>query len=118
MGSTNALSLLGVLVVAGCATPVTELGALCDLGKPESLKPKTFSSIRIGMTRAQVERILGKEKYSPIDGQDYFGTAGECEVEPGIMAACGYVIEYRDYSVDPARDTGRVMSCRWGGIGE
>ena len=70
------------------------------------------------MTRAQVERVLGREKYSPIDGQDYFSTEGDCEVEPGVMASCGYVIEYRDYADDLVRDTGRVMSCDWGGIGE
>jgi hypothetical protein len=118
MRGTNGLLLVALLVIAGCATPAAELGALCELEGPESLKPKTFGSIRIGMTRAQVERVLGREKYSPIDGQDYFSTAGDCEVEPGVMASCGYVIEYRDYSKEPVRDTGRVMSCSWGGIGE
>ena len=107
---------MGLLVIAGCATPAAKLGALCDLRGPETLKPKTFNSIRIGMKRAQVEKILGREKYSPIDGQDYFSTGGDCEVEAGHMGYCGYVIEYRDYPDD--RDTGRVTSCHWGGIGE
>jgi hypothetical protein len=37
---------------------------------------------------------------------------------PGVVAGCGYVIDYRDFSKDPARDTGRVTGCSWGGIGE
>ena len=118
MRGAKTLCLVALVLMVGCATPVPETGAPCESDGPESLKPETFSSIHIGMTRAQVERVLGKQKYSPIDGQDYFSTPGRCEVDPEHMAPCGYVIEYRDFSKDPAKDTGRVMSCSWGGVGE
>jgi len=112
-----ALAILIAVAAAGAAS-APKVGSLCESDGPLSLRPKSYDSIHIGMTRAQVEGILGSPDYSPIDGQDYFSTHGECEVAPGRTAGCGFVIEYRDYSKSPLRDTGRVVECSWGGIGE
>jgi len=111
------LSAVVLTLLAACAVPPGATPVLCTSRGNEALKPSTFASIHLGMTRAQVERILGKEKYSPIDGQDYYSTEGECEVEPGIMGSCVFVIEYRDVATS-SRDTGRVTGCFWGGVGE
>ena len=105
-------------LLVSCETPSERTGSACTSDGPESLKPASFSSIHVGMTRTQVERILGKPDHTPIDGQDYFGTPGECEVEPGYMGQCIFVIEYRDDSKPRRRDTGRVTGCYWGGVGE
>ena len=107
-------SLLGGCMASPSASPATP----CESDGPIQLRPATFASIHVGMTRSQVNLVLGRPDYSPGVGQDYFYTGGKCEVAPGHMAGCGYVIEYRDYSKTPLRDTGRVMSCGWGGIGE
>jgi hypothetical protein len=100
------------------AQPAASVGAHCELNGPAELRPATLATIRIGMTREQVREILGPPDYSPVDGQDYHSTPGECELETGRMAPCGYVIEYRDYSSATAENTGRVVECRWGAIGE
>jgi hypothetical protein len=110
------LVLMALGAVGASSSP--KVGSVCESDGPLSLRPKSYDSIRIGMTRAKVEGILGSPDYSPIDGQDYSSTDGECEVAPGRTAGCGYIIEYRDYSKTPLKDTGRVVECSWGAIGE
>ena len=107
-------SQLGGCMASSIVSPATP----CESDGPLQLRPATFESIHVGMTRSQVKSILGRPDYSPGEGQDYYFTGGECEIVPGRTAGCGYVIEYRDYSKTPLMDTGRVMSCCWGGIGE
>ena len=81
------------------------------------------------MSKEAVDRILGAPTYSPVDGQYYYPTDGDCpmpndEPEGPRTAPCGVVAEFRvtDYSVDedPPRTTvtGILESCWWGGIGE
>jgi hypothetical protein len=113
------LSLVAFLVVGAAGAPSSEgSGPVCESDGPLQLRPQTFDRIRIGTARAEVEHILGSPDYSPARGQDYFSTPGECEVEPGRKTGCGFVIDYRDYSANPSPDTGRVVKCRWGAIGE
>jgi hypothetical protein len=113
--------LFALTLLAACAAIPEGSGQNCDSAGPESLKPATLGLIRVGMTRAQVENILGKPDHSPVEGQDYYSTSGECELEQGIMGPCVLVIEYRAYP-DPTsrrtRLTGRVTGCFWGGVGE
>lgn len=119
MRRATVFCLVAVSALCECVAQASDMpGATCESIGPRNLQPKTFSSIGIGMTRAEVELILGTPDYSPVDGQYYFATPGQCEVAPGRTAGCGYVIDYRDYSKEPPRNSGRVTSCWWGGIGE
>lgn len=90
----------------------------CESNGPSKLRPPSYDAIRIGMTRERVQRILGSPDYSPVEGLDYYSTGGDCEIEPGRSTSCGFVISYRDDSKDPPRDTGRIVECSWGAIGE
>lgn len=105
-------------VICAGASCSSRVASTCETDSPSALMPKSFDSIRIGMTKAEAEAILGPPDYSPIDGQYYFSTGGDCEVAPDRMASCGFIIEYRDHSKSPGEDTGRIVECRWGGIGE
>lgn len=119
MRHAKGLTLVTLSLLCCClAQSSGTVGPICADDGPRHLRPKTINSIRIGMTRARVEAILGEPDYSPVDGQYYFSTPGDCEMVPGVAAGCGYIIDYRDFSKDPVRDTGRVTGCSWGGIGE
>lgn len=112
------LALVSMIAMLTMSCSSTGPGEHCESTGPADLRPKSFASIRIGMARTEVHGFLGAPDYSPIEGQDYHSTPGECELEPGRTASCGFVIEYRDTSKDPAPDTGRIVECRWGAIGE
>ena len=89
----------------------------CTIDGPLSLLPASVKQVRLGMSKAELERLLGQATYSPIDGQYYFTTGGECPLEAtGRHAACGVIAEFRrapDYRVTDA-----LQSCTWGAIGE
>ena len=117
MRASLPLSFVATLLLTACVGPSAETKGDCVPEKPESLAPNVLSSIHIGMTRAQVEALLGKPGYSPTDGQDYYGIGGECKGETERFIPCTLVIEYRDTS-DRPKDTGRVTGCFWGWVGE
>jgi hypothetical protein len=76
-----------------------------------------FGRLRVGISRKEVERLLGKPSYSPIEGQYYYGSDAFCshDVE-GPSGPCGVVVEYRkppEYVL-----TGYLQSCWFGAIRE
>jgi hypothetical protein len=89
----------------------------CDVNGPAALVPASVKQVRLGMSTREVEGLLGKATYSPIDGQYYYSTGGECPLEAtGRNAPCGVIADFRrgpDYRV-----TDTLQSCTWGAIGE
>lgn len=91
----------------------------CYLDGPSELMPDEVRQIHIGMTWPELTKLLGEENYSPIDGQYYFSTGGDCPLDDTEhLGGCGVVAEFRDYSVEPLKVTDRLKACSWGGIGE
>ena len=111
------LTLMAVCL-AGCGARTSTVG--CSIDGPEHLVPEKVRRIHLGMAKAELENVLGEADYSPIDGQFYFSTGGDCPLEDTQnMAPCGVVAEFRDYRAgsDPVL-TDTLQSCWWGGIGE
>lgn len=73
------------------------------------------------MARSEVEELLGKADYSPIEGQEYYAsdrreTAGSGKEQvTQIDITVGLVVEYRD---EQGTQTGQVQRFWLGRIGE
>ena len=86
---------------------------------PAQLLPDNVGGVRLGMSKRELEALLGPADYSPIDGQFYFSTGGECPLGgTDRLAPCGLVADFRDYGSGEAVLTESLQSCWWGGIGE
>ena len=111
----SAVILAGGLCAIGCRGGDERRG--CDVNGPAALVPARVKQVRLGMSTREVEGLLGKATYSPIDGQYYYSTGGECPLEGADRnAPCGVIAEFRggpDYKV-----TDVLQSCTWGAIGE
>ena len=108
--------LVGVVLLvqaSACACSLKVQKRFCKMEVPPDRVPATSKQIRSGMSRADVEEILGKSNYSPMQGQHYYSTGGVCEVAPGRSVPCGYVLEYEGDDLDA-----RLDSCWWGGVAE
>ena len=72
--------------------------------------------LHLGMSRAEVERLLGKPDYSPIDGQYYYSSDRRTESGTPI----GLIVEYRitDPRTATVTATGKLESFFLGPIGE
>ena len=92
----------------------------CRLEGAGQHMPALVAKVRLGMTLAQVQHLLGDIDYTPVAGQHYFSTVGDCPLDDrGIhQAACGVVADFNDYNVEPSviRDT--LQACWWGALGE
>jgi hypothetical protein len=107
--------LAGALCSAGCRHVAGNTG--CEVNGPAHLVPATVKRVRLGMSKPELERILGEVNYSPIEGQYYFSTGGECPLEGANRnAPCGVVADFR--RAPEYRITGSLQSCTWGAIGE
>ena len=100
----------------------------CEIWSPANPPPDAIKQIRLGMSYLEVVELLGEPDYSPIVGQYYHSTGGNCTTDGGPDAPCGFVLEYRtiDYGSsdgisvtlpDNVEDY-RLQGCSWGGIGE
>jgi hypothetical protein len=109
-------SVLLIVCVTACH-PQTDVPG-CEISGPEVLLPERVKQVRLGMTKNELEDVLGQADYSPVEGQYYFSTGGNCPLDEGDrVASCGVVAEFRDYSNDGVL-TGSLQTCRWGAIGE
>lgn len=115
-----ALLPLAGLCCAGCRPSAGSAG--CTVEGPARLVPENVKRIHLGISRAELERILGEADYSPAEGQFYFSTGGECPLEDADREApCGVVAEFRRTTHDATLGrvpTDSLQSCWWGGIGE
>ena len=107
-----------VALLAGCQ-PVRPAGA-CLVDGPEALLPANVLEVRPGMSRDALVRLMGEPDYSPVEGQYYFSTGGDCPLGiDGHEAPCGLVASFGpDEDADGAGVPGRLESCWWGAIGE
>jgi hypothetical protein len=81
--------------------------------------PEKVKRIHLGMPKAALEVVLGEADYSPVDGQFYFSTGGECPLDgAGRLAPCGVIAEFRVNAGDEMRVTDSLQWCSWGAIGE
>lgn len=111
--------LLSVLCFKLC--PVVAGQAACEIQGPVNLVPEKVRQVRLGMSMGALEQLLGPADYSPIQGQYYFSTGGDCPLDEDgeRMASCGLVVDFRDYgNAGEPLLTGSIQSCWWGGIGE
>lgn len=100
-------------------------GSGCRIEGPSGLLPKAVTRIRIGMSKADLEGILGAPDYSPAEGLYYFSTGGDCPVgETTRLVSCGVVAEFRGAYSDETGEQGeqgeqdKLQSCWWGAIAE
>lgn len=93
--------------VRDCQSSMSAAG--CAIEGPADRVPDAVGQLRLGMSKAEVERHLGPADYSPVEGQYYFSTGGDCPLDDeGREASCGVVAEFRP----------GLASCWWGAIGE
>ncbi|PPE69939.1 hypothetical protein IS481_00325 [Caldimonas thermodepolymerans] len=112
-------ALVGTLPVALTHARPPQAPAACDVMGPEDLMPPAARRVRTGMTRAQLDALLGPPAYSPVEGQYYYSTGGDCPVEGRDReASCGLVADFNDYGGDEAVLKATLQSCWWGAIGE
>lgn len=101
------------LLLGGGSGTANAAQPFCEIHGPADRAPATIHRLQAGMSRAEVEKILGEHDYSPARGQFYFATGGGCELEPGRIAPCGYVLDFSG-----AAPTSTLVSCWWGAVGE
>lgn len=107
---------LSILFAPSCHAASIAKG--CNVLGPVEFMPERVKHVRFGMTLVELEAVMGKADYSPIEGLFYFSTGGDCPLEDsGRVASCGLVAEFRDYGKDDVL-TGSLQSCWWGGVGE
>jgi hypothetical protein len=110
------LALLAVCF-AGCQAETNAVG--CTIEGPNHLIPEKVRHVQLGMSKGELESVLGEADYSPTEGQFYFSTGGDCPLEGSDRpAACGVVAEFRESNGSDLVLTESLQACWWGGIGE
>ncbi len=73
--------------------------------------------LRLGLPQAEVERLLGKPDYSPIEGQFYYSTS---DLKTGEGTPLGLIVEYRSLNVRTGEMllTRKLESVYFGPVGE
>jgi hypothetical protein len=112
-----AVTLLAICIT-GCRVEPSAQG--CQITGPKKRLPQNVKLVQLGMTLGEVEKLLGAADYSPVEGQYYFSTGGDCPLEDsGRTASCGLVAEFRDYGQGGEAELKETLqSCWWGAIGE
>jgi hypothetical protein len=91
----------------------------CELNGPPAQAPAAVKKLRLGISKFDLEAALGQADYSPIDGQYYFTTGGDCFVEGSDhRAPCGVVADFRKDEGSDFKVTQSMQSCWWGAIAE
>lgn len=110
------LLVLTLACLAGCHAQTSA----CRIEGPRHLMPDKIMRVKLGMSKLELENVLGEADYSPSDGELYFSTGSDCPLEDtGRLAPCGVVAKFRDdrSGGDPVL-TESLQSCWWGAIGE
>ncbi len=112
--------ILGALAASGCAPKTDELSRLsAGFRKEHDLRSLTLilGHLSLGMPRAEVEQILGRPDYSPIEGLYYYAVSDR-KTEEGTPI--GLIVEYRRTDVRTGETvlSGKLESLYLGPIGE
>jgi hypothetical protein len=97
---------------SGMRGPEDPIPRGCDIDGPAALAPAYLHKLKLGMSRAEAEALLGAPSYSPSPGQFYYSTGDGCRVETEDRAfevPCGFVVQYSGQ---------RLETCWWGPIAE
>lgn len=111
---------LGLAAGAACRTAPAEPAAASASYRQrhdfESLS-RLLGHIRLGMTKAEVEKLLGPPTYSPIDGQYYYVAADRRTPEGTPL---GLAVDYRRTNPRTGEEiaSGRLETFWLGPIGE
>lgn len=109
---------LGILVACGSRTRTpAELSSAFQRDHDFRSLTGLLSHLTLGQSQAEVERLLGKPTYSPIDGQVYYATSNR-ETEDGTPV--GLILEYRRTNPRTGQTLamGKLESIYLGPIGE
>lgn len=109
-----------VLLLVSCAPDIHDPAEISARFRQEhryETLSRLLAHLRLGMTRAEVEKLLGPPDYSPIDGQYYYHTSDRQTAE-GVPI--GLVVDYRRTNVRTGEEiaTGLLESFWIGPIGE
>ena len=95
------------------------MAAGCVVDGPSQLMPAQLERIYLGMSKADLEAVLGPADYVPAEGLYYFSTGGDCGLDDEQRtSSCGVVADFRKAERTEPELTDRLQSCRWGAIGE
>jgi len=110
------LTALSAACVSQTDSPLT-LAAKFKKGHDYQSLALLLSHVRLGMTRAEVEELLGRPDYSPIEGQYYYALSDR-KTEEGTPV--GLIVEYRrvNYQTGETVASGKLESLTLGPIGE
>ncbi|OGD25349.1 MAG: hypothetical protein A2Y56_10125 [Candidatus Aminicenantes bacterium RBG_13_63_10] len=111
---------LAMGILAACGSEVrssAELSAAFQKDHGYESLAALIGHLRLGMPRAEVERLLGQPTYSPIDGQYYYAVSDR-RTEEGTPI--GLIVEYRrtDVRTGDVVPSGKLESLFLGPIGE
>lgn len=91
----------------------------CVVDGPETLAPLQLAKIHLGMSKRELQTVLGEPDYSPSEGLFYFSTGKDCPLgDENRVAACGVIASFRTLSGSVLKITDTLQSCSWGAIGE
>jgi hypothetical protein len=115
-----ALALAVLLTLSSCAyrsESVSDLGAAFQKTRDFRTLTLLLPHLRLGLPRAEAERILGKPDYSPIEGQFYYASSDR-RTEEGVIV--GLILEYRrtDAKSGALIESGKLESIYLGPIAE
>lgn len=95
------------------------MAAGCAIDGPTQLMPSQLERIFLGMSKADLEAVLGPADYAPAEGLYYFSTGGDCRLDDEQRtASCGVIADFRRPDRTEQELTDVLQSCRWGAIGE
>jgi hypothetical protein len=82
---------LTIILLLGCGDQaLEESGRSYRLHKDFASLETISRCLTIGMTRGEIEKLLGKADYSPIEGQEYYSSGQQSDKGQTL------VVEYRD----------------------
>ena len=95
---------------------------VCLIEGPLHLVPRQLDQLHLGLSKSAVDRIMGAPSQSPMAGQYYYPTGGQCPLgapAAQLSAPCGLVADFVVQDADdPSQmvETGKLDRCWWGAI--
>lgn len=102
------------MVCASCQPLPDASPGDCLIEGPLHLAPRKLNQLHLGLSKSSVDRIMGAPTQSPMAGQYYYPTGGQCPLgapAAQLTAQCGLVA---DFLVQDADD--KLERCWWGAI--
>jgi len=95
------------------------LAAGCTIHGPSQLMPSDLKRVYLGMSKADLEAVLGQADYAPAVGVYYYSTGGDCPLDNDHRSSsCGVVADFSKPDSTEPELTDVLQSCSWGAVGE